>query len=262
MMRAMEFMGKAQDASLALSLSEEQKAKERQIFDKSLMHLTNALGEDGPLIQELTSKMKINKAAFRADPQGSMSTIMSLVSKLMRGSEAEKEEARREIREMPEAAPTLSEEEKQMQDSYLEELAESLQNESAGAQRRLDEVNEFEHIMEAENGHLYAEDNEGNQTALMQMNSSDSGTFAVVLGTLIVGMLVIHSIIWAVAEVVMGLIIWSLVALLGCGIYHLDNGESSGVGATMKCTLKAFALPFIVIGKVATGIYQAVSDPY
>lgn len=265
MMRAMKVMSKAQTVEMVASLSEEEKALEKAMFEESLNNLADATGEDGPMVLELQQKLKANVAGVKRDPKGSVNSVIAILQKLLKGTDAEKEEARAEIRAMkgPGEVEQLGAEEAAELDRKNAELASQLDHETS--------VTEL-----VDNVDTVAPDNDdprdGN-ASLVEVARSD----AVVSGIAFVltVMLVIFVVIWAVAEVVAALVLWAFISLLGCGLYAIGHDsalssaeESRGGGqiagqpqrvgffGTAKCFFKAFALPFIIVGTAAVATYR------
>jgi hypothetical protein len=100
MFRAMIFLAKAQDSSLMDSLSAEQQDADRVLLQKSLDNIAGMAGSDGAVVQELMQKMRARKSVVMEDPSGTVKHLEVLLTKLLKGSEEEKEQARTEVHEM------------------------------------------------------------------------------------------------------------------------------------------------------------------
>merc|ERR1719401_179172 len=140
MMRAMKFINKAQDDQLVQSLSEEEKATERQLVHESLSNMADAIGDDGTYVLMLQRKLQTNKAALKRDPKNTISAAIQTLKQLLQGTPEEREAARQEIASMPDEAEPLSTEEEAELDAENANLAESLRSEEDGTMNLMDNV--------------------------------------------------------------------------------------------------------------------------
>merc|ERR1719235_474447 len=140
MMRAMKFMSKAQDSDLVKSLSTEEKAHEKKLFQDSLKNMADAIGDDGAYVLMLQQKMQVNKVGLKKDAKGSVSNAIRILSMLLKGTPEEKQTARQEILHMPDEDDTLSTEEEAQLDESAAKLAESLRTEESGTMALIDNV--------------------------------------------------------------------------------------------------------------------------
>lgn len=225
MMRAMEFIGKAQTNSLLESLTEEERTRQGEIHEQALQDIAGVLGpEDGPLILELQQRMMANPERIRSDPQNSLMELIALVRNLLQGTEEQKEQARVAIRAMTavsDAREATADEEAQAQG-----MAESLEANIDEARRLMDRTNRFEAALnttdtdEAESLvqlHLEA--------AMESGDIEPSAIITAIVFLLLVYLLwssVVH-VIWAVLSL---LFMFIFVALVGCGLASAFPGET------------------------------------
>merc|ERR1719498_2231365 len=101
-MRAMTFMNKAEVLNKTSTIPKEEVKTAKKAMKESLSVLAGAIGEDGKTVLTLMEKVK-KSAAIREDPSGTMSKSTKMLWALLMGSDAQKEEARKEMEALAEA---------------------------------------------------------------------------------------------------------------------------------------------------------------
>merc|ERR1719498_1956120 len=104
-MRAMTFMNKAEVLNKTSTIPKEEVKTAKKAMKESLSVLAGAIGEDGTTVLTLMEKVK-KSAALRQDPSGTMGKSTKMLWALLMGSDAQKEEARKEMEALTEADPT------------------------------------------------------------------------------------------------------------------------------------------------------------
>lgn len=293
LMRSMEFMAKAQGKELTSSLSDAEKDEQKLIYAEALGHISDAIGEEGSYVLKLQKKMKNDLAGVRADPKGSVTKIIALLEKLLRGSDEEQREAREEIDAMPSSTSAATGALKEAQDANLERLARGLEDEEASAAELIDVTNPLE-LSEDEMQEMQLHstdedqherddglsDSEGDlpgHSSLLQRalasSGGDGGRVVAFIGFAVIVALVVLAVMTTVMWVLGAIVTWAFISIFGCGAYHVGqndkasevekNGgqvERHGVGATLKCMVKWIAAPFIFIGSAARAVWRFFQD--
>lgn len=260
-MRSMEFISKAQTASVMGNLSEAELAHHNEVHQQALSKISGVLGEDGALILELQQKMKANPALIRSDPQTALTELVSIVAMLVKGSDEEKEEARIAIRAMtasgPEDAEATAED-----DAKTEELARKLEENAAEIRQMLDEKNDIEGVMNMTGG-----DGGG---ALLQleaaMENGEVEPSAIILSIVfvLIVFLLWHTIVAVIMAVLSVLFMLVFISLVGCGLASAFPSQSgvqcarlSGVATIVRCETQCarrfLRVPFQY---ASTGLHQ------
>merc|ERR1719379_2138534 len=248
MMRAMKLMTKAQDDELMKTVPPEQRAKEQDLLQGSLQNMAAAMGEDGAFVIMLQEKLKADPAGIKRDPTGKITHAIDLLTKLLKGSEDEKRLARAEIMSMPDHGEPLSSEEEADLKANNTKLAEQLRSQEGDPRHFLDSLD----YIAPDNG----TESEG---ALVQMGTGSVATGAEVGAYIIIVLLTIMTIMWIAAEILSLLLLWLLISLFGCTMYHSLNETSVASWSGTKCIAKAFAFPLILAGKAVYAIGEYFS---
>lgn len=243
MMRAMEFIAKAQTNSLLESLTEEERTRQSEIHEQALQDIADVLGpEDGRLILELQRRMMANPERIRGDPENSLLELMAIVRNLLQGTDAEKEQARAAIQAMDavsDVAPATADEEAQAQD-----MAQNLEANIDEARQLMDRTNRLEAVLNTTDT-----DEAGSLVQLhleAAMESGDiepSAVITAIVFVLLVYLLwasVVH-VIWAVLSL---LFLFVFVALIGCGLASalpsetgVHCGQLTGIDEVFNCEI-------------------------
>lgn len=284
MVRALEFISKAQTGSLLNDLAEDERARQADLFHGSLRDISGVLGEDGALLLELAGTLQGNSDAL-SNPERTLNAIVAVVALLVRGSEEEKEQARTAIRAMSASAidhTELSAQTRADLEAQAQTLGRVLDLDIEQTRHLLDETNDLEsesgsplsqsevadallEIGASEND----EDWESMEDEENEEESDGSDSLEMLPGplegrgsTLIVAAVVLLLVILLWSHIVAALAIgfWVLflslfVALVGCGVASLfprDTGvhclSLGGAGATVNCEAtcvsRALRLPF------------------
>lgn len=225
MMRAMEFIAKAQNTSVMDSLTEQEQEHRGEMHNQALNDIAGVLGEDGPVVLELQRKMRANPARIRGDPEGALLELMGLVTMLMRGTEQQREEARASIHAMSDEggdAGDFSMEETER----ASEMARGIDATMDEARTLLDQHNDVEAVLEEE---------ENGGGALLQleaaMESGDIEPSAIIVAVVFVMLvyLVWNAVVGVIMAVLGLLFMFIFLALVGCGLASAFPSET-GVG--------------------------------
>lgn len=279
MVRAMEFISKAQTSSLLDDLTEDERAQQAQLFDGSLRDIAAVLGDDGDLLLELMGAMEGNSAAV-TDPENTLNAIVAVVVMLVRGSEEEKVQARAAIRALQASVTDHTEVSEQVRAeaaAQAQTLGRFLDTDVAETRRLLDETNDLERDTEtpisedevaaalleigaSENDEDWEadEDEEENDGSLADLPGPLEGrgsTLIVAAVVLLFVMLFWGHIVAALAFGFWVIFLSLFIALVGCGVASLfprDSGvhclSLGGGGATVNCEAtcvrRALQLPF------------------
>lgn len=240
MMRAMEFIAKAQNTSVVGSLTEQEQAHRGEMHDQALHDIAGVLGEDGPIVLELQRKMRANPQRIRGDPEASLIELVGIVTNLMRGSEQQREDARATIHAMSEEGAGDAGEPSAEETARAEEMARGLDANMVEARQLLDEHNDVEAVLDMTN-----EDGGG---ALLQleaaMESGDIEPSAIITAIIFVMIvfLVWHSVVHVIMAVLGLLFMLIFVALVGCGLASalpsqtgVTCAQSSGIEEILTC---------------------------
>jgi len=240
-------MSKAQNAKFTASLTEEQKTSDKAVFDDALESMKVFAGKDAEYVMMLKEKMQARGQA-KLDV---IQDVVGLLTKLLKGTEEEREEARNKIKALSsEKQPTTEEDEAEQA-----EVIKNLEDKESEIQDMLE--NQLSHGA----GAIEDEDKEsqdalgGNSTALVE-RYGDLGqvTEAVSkevdqllhgIAFILLIWLVVCAIIWAVhvaLSVMIGLI---LVILVGCGAFTLGEGHDGRAvpRETFRCMKELFIYP-------------------
>jgi len=284
MVRAMEFISKAQTSSMLNDLTEEERGQQASLFDDSLHNIASVLGEDGELLLQLMATMEGDSSTL-SDPEQTLNSIVAVVVMLVRGSEEEKEQARTAIRDMRAAATDgteVSEQDRADAEAQAQNLGRFLDTDVSQTRRLLDETND----LESDSGTPMSEDDVA--AALLELGISEhdeewefdedeeesdrSGSLENLPGplegrgsTLIVAAVVLLFVIllWGHIAAALAFGFWVLflslfVALVGCGLASLFprdsgvhclslGGAGSMVNCEATCVRRALQLPFSMI---------------
>lgn len=279
MVRAMEFISKAQTSSLLDDLTEDERAQQAQLFDGSLRDIAAVLGDDGDLLLELMGAMEGNSAAV-SDPENTLNAIVAVVVMLVRGSEEEKVQARAAIHDLQASVTDrteVSEQDRAEAAAQAHTLGRFLDTDIAETRRLLDETNDLERDTEtpiseeevaaalleigaSENDEDWEadEDEEENDGSLADLPGPLEGrgsTLIVAAVVLLFVMLFWGHIVAALAFGFWVIFLSLFIALVGCGVASLfprDSGvhclSLGGGGATVNCEAtcvrRALQLPF------------------
>lgn len=279
MVRAMEFISKAQTSSLLDDLTEDERAQQAQLFDGSLRDIAAVLGDDGDLLLELMGAMEGNSAAV-SDPENTLNAIVAVVVMLVRGSEEEKVQARAAIHDLQASVTDrteVSEQDRAEAAAQAQTLGRFLDTDIAETRRLLDETNDLERDTEtpiseeevaaalleigaSENDEDWEadEDEEENDGSLADLPGPLEGrgsTLIVAAVVLLFVMLFWGHIVAALAFGFWVIFLSLFIALVGCGVASLfprDSGvhclSLGGGGATVNCEAtcvrRALQLPF------------------
>lgn len=279
MVRAMEFISKAQTSSLLDDLTEDERAQQAQLFDGSLRDIAAVLGDDGDLLLELMGAMEGNSAAV-SDPENTLNAIVAVVVMLVRGSEEEKVQARAAIHDLQASVTDrteVSEQDRAEAAAQAQTLGRFLDTDVAETRQLLDETNDLERDTEtpiseeevaaalleigaSENDEDWEadEDEEENDGSLADLPGPLEGrgsTLIVAAVVLLFVMLFWGHIVAALAFGFWVIFLSLFIALVGCGVASLfprDSGvhclSLGGGGATVNCEAtcvrRALQLPF------------------
>lgn len=225
MMRAMEFIGKAQTNSLLESLTEEERTRQGEIHEQALQNIASVLGpQDGRLILELQQRMMANPERIRGDPENSLMELIAIVRNLLQGTDEEKEQARAAIRAMDavsDVGEATADEEAEAQG-----MAQSLEANIDEARRVMDKTNRFEAALNT------TDTDEGESLVQLHLEAAmesgeiePSAVITAIIFVLLVYLLwasVVH-VIWAVLSL---LFMFIFIALIGCGLASALPGET------------------------------------
>jgi len=287
LVRAMEFISKAQTGSLINDLSDEERSQQANLFNGSLRDLAAVLGEDGELLLELMGLMERDSSSL-SNPERALNAIVAIVVLLVRGSEEEKEQARAAIHALRAtiaiSGREVSEEVRAEAEARAQTMGRFLDSDVAQTRRLLDETNIFEGESVAP---MSEEDvasalleigvsaSDGDWEAMEDEEESDGSDWLEELpgplegreSTLVVAALVLLLVIllWSHIAAALAFAFWALflalfVALVGCGLASLfprDTGvhclSLGGLGSTMnceaRCVSRALRIPFSYIGR-------------
>jgi len=274
MVRALEFMAKAQDSSLLESLSEAQKAEERVRFDNALKSLAESIGDDGALVLTLRAKLK-GSAAMRRDPSGTAGWILGVLQKLLRGTKAEQQEARDEITALPWLEQGDGPQAPQVQELTKERsLAKEFERKPEELRDLMDEANVLDNESETDDGEVI-------NSALLQHAEFDGAVVSKesaavsIMAFVVIAVLVVATVVWSVAELLVAVVAWAFLAVLGCSAAtvitnhavekhnkewpEFDPVKKKGVTSALKCMVKVFAWPFKKIGRGIVSFWRFVS---
>jgi hypothetical protein len=260
MYRSMMFLTKSQDSKFVEGLSEEERAADRAAFEESLTHMEKFAGDNMEYVVMLKEKMIARGSA----DTNTIKVVVTLLTKLLQGSESEQEEARNLIKFMDSEenpAQELTEDEKAEQEEMLKNLAEhedEIQNALEDRAAELDPEDGEEDLGEVDeeaDGALLEEASKGeNATALVQSDGElvDVNVKVVVKGIvfIIITFLIVAAIIWTVLASLSVLVGFALVILIGCACYDLgkNNGMLSG-DETFNCIAEIFKWPIVTGGQ-------------
>lgn len=266
-MRAITFITQAQDKEFLDSLDAEGREQQKQLFDESLASFADDrfLGPDAKYVLSLKQKLRTNpnfKETLRSDPKTGILEAVEVLSKLLRGSEADKAEAREKIDAMPSVAADVHDDEGQTEDN-AKQVANDLESMSHQVREMVEDVNEFdEHRDEP------SDRNDGSLVqsgAEVQTQIADANIKAIVFVVIVI--LVIVGLILALVQVLVAIATWFMISVLGCGVGALVNDEvvnknepakHMGVKGFLRCSAKLFLAPFIYGGKAAVWMYRKV----
>lgn len=252
MMRAMEFIAKAQNTSVVDSLTQEEQAHQSEMHDQALNDIAGVLGEDGPVILELQRKMRANPSRIRGDPEAALIELLGLVTMLMRGSEQQREAARASIHAMSEEDGDAGEPSPEERER-ASEVASGVDATMVEARTLLDQHNDVEAVLQ--------EGDVDGGGALLQleaaMESGDIEPSAVI--TAVVFVLIVFLVWNTVVHVIMAvlglLFLLIFLALVGCGLASAlpgQTGVSCGqldaiddiLTCELQCTRRFLRVPF------------------
>mmetsp|Transcript_50318 Transcript_50318/g.79872 ORF Transcript_50318/g.79872 Transcript_50318/m.79872 type:complete len:414 (-) Transcript_50318:76-1317(-) len=263
--RAMKFLGKAQDSSLIESLTPEEKAKDKALFEESLNHMAGMAGPDGELVQELTRKMKLRTTFVKEDPLKAVKEVVNILTCLLKGSNEEKERARKAIREMEE----VDEDDVLNEPMKGEDLRDYVSKLEKGAPDVIESMDMAALDLDSDSRNGQLETN-GNITSLLQLSRDDTDVKVVKgIAFVVICVLVVAAIIWAVIEIVAILVAWAFISILGCSAYALGHnhavskGQSNtpklGAWDAVKCMGSVFAMPFVYVYRGGRWMYRLIS---
>merc|ERR1712048_166426 len=86
--------------------SKEEAARERPEIDRAIKNLASLFGTDSSYILELRQNMRSNVVGVAKDLEGSFKSVAGMIYHLLRGNDAEKEQARQDIRNMRKSRKT------------------------------------------------------------------------------------------------------------------------------------------------------------
>lgn len=252
MMRAMEFISKAQTSKFMKSLTTEEQFVGKSAMDVSLSNITAALGEDGEAILELRNKMKANPTLVRKSPKVALFQVVELTWKLLRGDDQQRKKARQDINTMTEeypdnteAPPPTAEDE-----AEAEAMAKELEEDVEGARTVLDKaVTEFEQVGKKDAVTIGGSLMQQMQTVTQRMQSaqqvqSQDETMTTILKGFLFILIVL--LVWqSIAGVVMAMlgIFLTLIflSLLACGlgtVVNMNSCGSSDLGSLVSCEIQ------------------------
>lgn len=252
MMRAMEFISKAQTSKFMKTLTTEERSVGKSAMDVSLSNITAALGEDGEAILELRNKMKANPTLVRKSPKEALFQVVELTWKLLRGDDQQRQKARQDIKTMTEeypdnteAPPPTAEDE-----AEAEAMAKELEEDVEGARTVLDKaVTGLEEVGKKDAVTIGGSLMQQMQTvaqrmqSAQQMQSTDDQMTTILRGFLFI---IIVLLVWqSIAGVVMAMlgIFLTLIflSLLACGIgtvVNMNSCGSSDLGNLVSCEIQ------------------------
>jgi len=243
MFRALTFMSKAQDSKFVKSLSEEQKASDKALFEDALDNMKVFAGEEAEYVMMLKDKMKArNKGSLE-----NVQEIVTLLTKLLRPTDAsERDEARAAIKEMSQEPEEVTAEDEARQ----KEIEDNLEARDSEVQELLEKVIP-KLDAEAEDS-AEAIGKSGNSSALMQNDASlatvDPNPAVTVIKSVIffvIVMLLIQAVVWGVLFALVHIVSLASLVLAGCvGYDYGKRGDQQiSLSGTATCIANVFAWP-------------------
>jgi len=95
--------------------SKEEATRERPEIDRAIKNLASLFGPDSRYILELRQSMQSNIVDVAKDPEGSFKSMAGMIYQLLKGSDAEKEQARQDIGSMRKNTQSRASEQDQVQ---------------------------------------------------------------------------------------------------------------------------------------------------
>lgn len=280
MMRAMEFLSKAQTKSLLESLTPEEKQLAEIASEDSFSNLTAALGEDGPVLHDFQRKLKASLSSVRHKPKEVLNHIIKVCSTLTWGSEESRKQIREDVRQMDAVDDGSAAE---ADNETIGELAKQLEDTMGKQVEVLNKQNAFEPQNRAafnDNGKTVDSDsiNDNMVASLLEMhvraqNENSNVVKAIVFVVLV--LLLWNTVAGLAMALLNALLTWIFISLVACGvgtvvpikingnrISDCETNQDFGamVQCQIKCTTNIAAKPFDWLGGAMKGVGDSVKS--
>jgi len=281
MLRAVGFISKAWGKAALRSLTEEERAQQERMLGSAVASLSEAVGPDGASVLELNRKLVRDEVGARQDPRGTVTKIVSLTARLLRGSEAEKRAAREAIAAMPEPPQPRAARAPGSPDAGLSELEDRLEEHADEVRRLADRVNGLDRLdagarpragggggrRSGAQRHADGIDDSTQEEWIMnfalleesRLEGSNPMITKVVISTIIIVVNVIMCVV-ATLRALAFLAVWALVAVLGCGVAaestpaDLPRDWATHAERSLRCASDILARPFSLVGQAANSL--------
>lgn len=281
MLRAVGFISKAWGKAALRSLTEEERAQQARMLGSAVASLSEAVGPDGASVLELNRKLVRDEVGARQDPRGTVTKIVSLTARLLRGSEAEKRAAREAIAAMPEPPQPRASRAPGSPDVGLSELEDRLEEHADEVRHLVDRVNGLDRLdardrpqvggsggrRSGAQRHADGIDDFTAEEWIMhfalleesRLEGSNPMITKVIISTIIIVVNVIMCVV-ATLRTLAFLAVWALVAVLGCGVSAvsapaaLPRDWATHAEQSLRCAGDILARPFTLVGQAANSL--------